>query len=397
MRIIYAQEAIPNQINKSIFLAGPSLRPGQDGISWRINALEILRVLEYDGVVFVPESEDGSFNENFNWETQVMWESKCLRMSDNILFHINRDIESGLLGLTTNDEWGFWKDSGKCILSTDPNADKTDYQEWWAKELKVPSFNDLFSALRHIIKTQQDAPRVDGERMIPQEIWLLDQFQTWYKQLKVNGNWISDARVLNAYRIPSNNKIFAFSLWVNIFIRNENRYKNNEFIFSRPDISSCVMYYPRENRADSEIILVSEFRSPVNNEKGKIYELPGGSSIKPGENALNVVIDEIMEETGLTSIDITRIEHVGARQLAGTILTHKSHLFAYELSEAEYINVKTNVGKVFGNEQDSERTELHLFTLQEIMDNDYIDWSNLGQIMSVVSTTVGIKKSQDEQ
>lgn len=392
MKIVYAQQAIPNQINKSIFLAGPSLRPGQDGISWRINALEILRVLEYDGVVFVPESEDGSFDDSFNWETQVMWETKCLRMSDNILFHINRDIESGLLGLTTNDEWGFWKDSGKCVLSTDPNADKTSYQKWWASELKIPAFTELFSALRHIIKTQQDAPRVDGERMIPQEIWLLDQFQTWYKQLKDNGNWISDARVLNTYRIPSNNKIFAFSLWVNIFIRNENRYKNNEFIFSRPDISSCVMYYPNENLMDTEIVLVSEFRSPVNNSKGLVYEIPGGSSVKPGEDPMDVVIEELKEETGIGGMNLAKLQYVGARQLAATILTHKCHLYAYSLSDAEYINVKDNVGKIFGNEADSERTELHIFTLQEVIDNNYIDWSNIGQIMTVLS-----KNKNDEE
>lgn len=382
MKIIYAQEAIPNEINKSIFLAGPSLRPGQDGISWRNTALEILRVLEYDGIVFVPEAREGNF-EDFNWETQVAWETRCLRISDNILFHINRNVDENLLGLTTNDEWGYWKDSGKCILSTPLNADKVDYQKWWAKELKVPQYNELFSAITHILKEQESILRKDGERFIPQEIWKLDQFQSWYKQLKENGNWISDAKVLNVYRIPSNNKPFAFTLWVNVFLRKENRYKNNEFIFSRPDISSCLLYYPKSNVLDTEIVLVSEFRSPVNNTKGLVYELPGGSSIKPNVDPKEVMVEELDEEIGFHP-NIEKLQFVGARQLAATMLTHKSHLYTYILSDIEYNLIKSNEGKIFGNEADTERTEIHIFTIKDIIDNNYIDWSNVGQILSVL-------------
>jgi len=385
MKIIYAQDPIPNEINKSIFLAGPTLRPGQIGVSWRKLALEILEILEYDGIVFIPEFKDVEFDdENFNWEAQVMWETRSLKMADNILFHINRNIEDGLLGLTTNDEFGYWKDSGKCVLSLDPTADKVSYQKWWAKELKVPTYTEMFSAIRHIIKQQENIIRKDGERFIPQEIWKLDQFQSWYKQLKENGNWISDAKVLNIYRIPSNNKPFAFSLWVNIFLRNENRYKNNEFIFSRPDISSCILYYPNENFLNTEIVLVSEFRSPVNNVKGLVFELPGGSSIKPGVDPKERIIEELEEETGFHP-NIEKLQYEGSRQLASTMLTHKSWLYSYELSDLEYQKVKESVGQIFGNEADTERTEIHICTLQDIIDKDYIDWSNAGQIFTVLN------------
>lgn len=385
MKIIYAQQPIPNEINKSIFLAGPTLRPGQHGVSWRKLALEILQILEYDGVVFIPELEEGEFEgENFNWETQVLWETRCLKIADNILFHINRNIDEGLLGLTTNDEWGYWKDSGKCILSLDLTADKINYQKWWAKELNVPTYTELFSALRYIIKEQGSYIRKDGERFIPQEIWQLDQFQSWYKQLKDNGNWISDAKVLNTYRIPSNNKIFAFSLWVNIFIRNENRYKNNEFIFARPDISSCVLYYPNENILDTEIVLVSEFRSPVNNIKGLVFELPGGSSVKPGIDPKERIIEELEEETGFHP-QIEKLNFEGTRQLCSTLLTHKSWLYSYELNDIEYQKIKQNVGQIFGNEADSERTEIHIYTFNDLLQKDYIDWSNLGQVSKIIN------------
>lgn len=382
MKIIYAQESIPNEINKSLFLAGPSLRPGQVGISWRLKALEILNLIGYDGIVFVPEAREGNF-EDFNYESQILWETRALRASDNILFHINRNTKTELLGLTTNDEWGYWKDSGKCILSTELTADSVRYQEWWAKDLKVPIYHELFSAIKHVYETQEDYKRIDGERFIPQEIWKTEQFQSWYKQLKLNRNWISDAKVLNVYRIPSNNKIFAFSLWVNIYIRDENRYKNNEFIFSRPDISSCVLYLPNQDIMKTELVLVSEFRSPVNNIKGKVYELPGGSSVKEGVDPKTIMVDELEEETGFTP-QIEKLIFESARQICSTMLTHKSFLYSYTLSELEMNKIKSCVGQTFGNIEDTERTELHVITLEDAINMQYLDWSNLGQIMSVI-------------
>ena len=59
MKIVYTLDKIPNKINKSIFLAGPSMRDTNVG-SWRKKALEILKKLGYDGVVFVPEYADDS-------------------------------------------------------------------------------------------------------------------------------------------------------------------------------------------------------------------------------------------------------------------------------------------------------------------------------------------------
>lgn len=389
MKIIYAQEAIPNEINKSIFLAGPSLRPGQEGTSWRIKALEILKLLEYDGVVFVPEFEGGIFQEDFKWETQVNWELRCLNIADNIVFNINRNIDNGLLGLTTNTEFGYYVKTGKSILVTPLDADKVDYQKHLAKENKVPVFQDLFNGLKYITEIQTDVLRKDGERFIPQEIWELEQFQDWYSSMKNQGNWISDAKVLNTYRIPSNNKVFAYSIWVNIFIKNENRYKNNEFIFSRPDISSCVLYkLDRNDILNSDIILVSEFRSPVNNNKGMVYELPGGSSVKKGIDPKERIIEELEEETGFKP-NIHKLEFEGAKQLYATLVTSKSYLYSYELSTFEYEKILTNIkdGKTFGNIEDTELTYLHTIKARDLLnlDNNYIDWANIGQILKTIN------------
>lgn len=388
MKIIYTQEAIPNQINKSIFLAGPSLRPNQSGISWRINALEILELLGYDGVVFVPEFRDGIFDDNFNWEHQVKWETKCLQIADNILFHINRNLSTELYGLTTNDEWGYWKDSGKCVLSIVPNADKTEYQEWWAKQLKVPTYYDLYHSILHIINEQNEYEcdvRKDGERNIPLEIWSSNQFKSWYNDLKSNGNWISDSKVLKIHRMPSNNKMFAYSLWLNIYIANEDRYKNNEFVFTRNDISSCVLYYPSESDdiLDTKIVLVSEFRTPVSNKAGKVYEIPGGSSFKPNSDPFETIVDEISEECGFDA-NKDKIKEVNTRQIYSTLLTHKVHLYKYELDLVEYNKIKSNEGQIFGNIQDTERTMVHVKTLREILEQSIVDYSNIGQIFEAI-------------
>lgn len=392
MKIVYTQEPIPNEINKSIFLAGPSLRPEQNSpefekYKWRKKALEILELLEYDGVVFVPEWRDDIQPEKFIFENVAIWERKCLNIADTILFHINRNNSDGVYGLTTASEIGQWMESGKCVLSTELTADNIRYHEWWAKELKMPLVHNLYEGIVECIKhkTQDNKGyfRRDGERNIPNEIFILDIFQEWYQNQRKLGNWISDAKVLHIHRIPSNGNIFAYTLWVNIFIKSENRFKNNEFIFSRTNISSCVLYYKRPNILDSEIVLVSEFRSPVNNADGKVYELPGGSSHKPGVDPKLTIIEELKEECGFSPV-LMNLKEETSRQVYATLLTHKCFLYSYKLNYYELDFIKQNQNKVFGVEADGERCYVHVKTVRDILHEQLVDWSNIGQIMSVL-------------
>ena len=99
MKVIYAREEIPRVFSKSIFLAGPSPR-SKDVKSWRPEALKELKSLGYDGVVFIPESRDGSY---FDYDEQIMWEHDAIGSSDCVLFWIPRDLEV-LPGFTTNDD-----------------------------------------------------------------------------------------------------------------------------------------------------------------------------------------------------------------------------------------------------------------------------------------------------
>jgi 8-oxo-dGTP pyrophosphatase MutT (NUDIX family) len=383
MEIIYAGENVPRQIKKSIFLAGPSPRShNKDMVSWREKAIHILKVLEYDGVVFVPEGRGGVYPSSY--DTQIQWETKCLNVADNIFFYINRDIENEVLGLTTNSEFGQWMESGKCVLVTEPTADSVRYQEYWAKELKVPAFKDMYNGLKCVLDVQGEGSyRVEGERSVPLEVWNSEIFQSWYTQLKSNGNSLQDAKVLKTFRIPSNNKLFAFTLWANVYIAKENRYKNNEFVLSRTDISSCLLYYWRPDPLECDIVLVSEYRTPVNNKKGMVYELPGGSSMKEGVDPKQTIIEELHEECGFEP-SVSKLEFVLSRQLASTMLTHKSHLYKYRLDQFELEKIKHNQGKTFGNAEDTEMTYVHVVKVRDIINAEYVDWSNIGQILSVL-------------
>jgi hypothetical protein len=387
MTIIYTTEPIPNSINKSIFLAGPSLRSEQQHlISWREKALDILDALQYDGIVFVPESKTGCFD-GLDYDTVTNWESKCLNIADNILFYINRNVNEGLLGLTTNDEFGYWKDSGKCILVTPPDADSVRYQEKWATELGMPLYHDLYNGIKSIIDSQGEGEiRTDGLRYIPLYIYNLPQFQSWYADIKTAGNNIQEAKLLKLFKTKSGH-IFAYSLWANIFITKENRYKNNEFVVSRLDISACLMYYFRPDPMDCEIVLVSEFRTPVSNKEGMVYELPGGSTIKPNVDPLVLVMDEVNEETGF-KLKQDKINFEGALQLAATVLTHKCHLYSYELDSYELDQLKVNSNKTFGNIEDTELTYLHVYKVKDIIDKGLLDWSNVGMILKVLNKNI---------
>ena len=97
MQIIYAQQEVPETFSRSIFLAGPSPRDPEVK-SWRPEAIDHLSKLGFDGVVYVPVTEDGQWNHSY--EDQVEWEEKCLHMSDCVLFWIPRDLKT-MPGCTT--------------------------------------------------------------------------------------------------------------------------------------------------------------------------------------------------------------------------------------------------------------------------------------------------------
>jgi len=148
MDVVFALEEAPEKIKYSIFLAGPTSREGGND-SWRKTAIQILKDEGFTGTVFVPEARNW-VKYNPEYEAQILWEEKFLNIATCILFWIPRDLDK-LPGFTTNDEWGFWKASGKVVLGAPEDAPKVSYQKYYALRLKVPFSTSLTQTVRNAL------------------------------------------------------------------------------------------------------------------------------------------------------------------------------------------------------------------------------------------------------
>jgi 8-oxo-dGTP pyrophosphatase MutT (NUDIX family) len=395
MQIIYTGEKLPETITKSIFLAGPSLRPGQEKEleSWRKDAIKILEDKGFDGTIFCPENKGFGFeNKDFNYDDQIEWEHKCLNVADCILFWVPRDVsldknnQLKMPAFTTNVEFGAWADSGKVVFGCPPDLKerKNKYLKYYADFYNIDGGSTLTETLDAAMDMLGDgSDRSGGERYVPLFIWNTDSFQSWYSSQKEAGNRLDHAELLWTFRPQHKKFVFIWSLMVDVFIKSENRNKTNEFVLARTDISSVCLYH-KANAApleDTEIVLVKEFRSPANTKDGFIRELPGGSSSKKDEDPKDVAADEVHEETGF-HLKSDRLKSHGARQMAGTFSAHKCNLYSMELSEEEMKWFKSQKDIVHGNSEDSERTFIEVYSIKELIDNELTDWSTLGLIYS---------------
>lgn len=375
MKVVYAKEDHPTEVVKSIFLAGPTPRDTEIP-SWRPGALKILEGLGFDGHVFVPEPRDGKvFGDDVD---QVEWEEKALHQADVIVFWVPRDLKT-MLALTTNVEWGLWADTGKAVLGTPPDAQRVRYLQHMATKLKVANYSTLDATLEDAVKSLGDGSlRVGGESQVPLLVWKHPTFQRWYKSQTAAGNRLDSARVLWTFRVGQQlDKVFFWCLHVGMWVTAEQRAKTNEFVLSRTDLSYCVAH-----RGD-QVVLVREFRSPVRNEAGFVYELAGGSSHNPQEDPLNVISHEVEEETGLR-IDSDRFIQHETRQLVATLGAHVANLFSVELTQEEIDQLKSDVGTVHGVIEDTEQTYVEVWSLKDILARQLVDWTTLGMILSVV-------------
>ena len=396
MQTIYTSEDVPNTITKSIFLAGPSLRPGQEKEmdSWRKDALKILEDKGFDGTVFCPENKGFGFPDSFDYDDQIEWEEKCLNIADCIVFWVPRDLsvdDKGtikLAALTTNIEWGAWADSGKVVFGAPEEAEKVRYLKYYANKYNVPTGDTLTETLENAMEMiGEGAERTDGECFVPLFLWKTPSFQSWYQSHKKAGNRLDHAEVLWSFRPRYKDFVYAWVLKVDVFITAENRHKTNEFVLTRTDISSICLWHPTTAGADSwediEVVIVKEFRSPANTEDGFVRELPGGSSSSPDEDPQEVAAEEVFEETGF-HLKSERLKSHGARQLAGTFSAHKSHLYSVELDDREIEWFKSRKDIAHGNVEDSERTFIEVHTISDLLENNEVDWTTLGQILSVI-------------
>jgi 8-oxo-dGTP pyrophosphatase MutT (NUDIX family) len=374
LKVVYAKEEHPTEIVKSIFLAGPTPRD-KDTKSWRPEAIELLERLGYDGHVFVPEPRDGFSGDYID---QVEWEDRALQMADIIVFWVPRKAPN-MLALTTNIEWGLWADTGKCILGTPPEAEHVRYLQWMATKMKIPNYSTLEATLQEAVaKVGEGSFRRGGDAQVPLHIWSHPTFQEWLVSQKTVGNRLDSARVLWTFRVGQQlNKVFAWCLHTSVWIESEKRFKTNEFVLGRSNVFSCVLHH------GDQVVLVREFRSPVRNEAGFVYELAGGSSHNLWDSPQNVVTHEVEEETGL-KVDSSRFVKHATRQQQATLSAQVASLFSVELSSEEIEQLKADAGNVHGVLEDTERTYVEVWDLKDIQEKQLVDWTTLGMILSVL-------------
>ena len=127
---------------------------------------------------------------------------------------------------------------------------------------------------------------------------------------------------------------------------------------------------------------MKEFRSPVRNNSGLVYELPGGSSLKPGVDHIINAQHELSEEIGLHVDDVSRFQYVDTKQLCATLSSHVSSLFKIELTQNEFELIKKSINenKTFGLQEDTEIIYLEIIKLKEIMKYPF-DFSMIGMIL----------------
>jgi hypothetical protein len=130
MEVFYSDQP-PLIRHPSLFLAGPTPR-SSEVVSWRPEALNLLRQLGFTGTVLVPERRDWSIK--FDYVDQVEWEYAGLEAASVLAFWVPRDLEK-LPGFTTNVEFGRYVGSGRMVYGRPPGAPHTAYLDWLYRKL----------------------------------------------------------------------------------------------------------------------------------------------------------------------------------------------------------------------------------------------------------------------
>ncbi len=379
MQVVYAREAFPESLTRSIFLAGPTPR-SPDLPSWRPAALGELARLGFDGAVFVPEPRDGAWAPGY--EEQIAWEEAGLHRADVILFWVPRDMKT-LPGLTTNVEWGAWAGSGKVVFGAPEGAAHVGYLLHYAQEHRAPIARDLAGVAAAAVHLAGAGElRSGGECEVPLHVWRHPTFRAWYATQRRAGHHLEAARVLWSYFAgPERRFFFAWALRVTLHVPREDRRKS-EVVIGRTDVASVVLYRPGPTLLDTEVVLVREVRIPARTTDGMVHELPGGSAWDGKEEPESVARHEVEEETGFRPGALHAVE---ARHVAATLLAHQAALFSGELSEAEVAAIRAGAGEAHGLVEDGERTYTEVRTVRELLADGRVDWSTLGMILSAVT------------
>lgn len=389
MKLVFSDQELPTEVEKTIFLAGPSPRYYEGSVidtnTWRHKAVDLLASQGYDGHVFIPLPKfafaAGTASKNaIDYLSQVEWEKKALDRADVLFFYVDRQEDNQ--GLTTNIEFGKYVNSGRMVYCRPHDAVKVRYLDYTLINADREYYMNMVDGIEECLKrVEMPVHRLDGETHVPALIFSSPQFQEWYTNLKHAGNRLDGFEVKSILTFKNDRFLFGFAAWVNIFITKEDRHKSNEWIFSRTATSYVVAYYDHED-GERRYILTREFRSPVSNLEGYVYEMAGGSAVDKKVSPIENAIKELEEETGIVINDERRFRHLGSRQTFSTYLTMQLFAVAVELTKEEFeaAEERADQSTILG-ENEEERITLHIATDADLIQNKYpVDWTTLGMI-----------------
>jgi len=100
----------------------------------------------------VPESSNGQWKHDY--DDQIEWEEAGLKAATCIMFWVPRDLKT-MPAFTTNDEWGYWKESGKVVFGAPEWAERVRYQLYYAKKLSILHSDTLEGTIKHAMTLSQ--------------------------------------------------------------------------------------------------------------------------------------------------------------------------------------------------------------------------------------------------
>lgn len=149
MNIYFSDDKLPNDLGKSIFLAGPTPRSVKVA-SWRPEACEILEDLGFDGNVLVPEWS--SYESRTDYLTQVEWEWKGLQECSVIVVWVPRELKT-MPAFTTNCEFATYIRDERMVYGRPDTAVKCEYLDWlYGKFGRGKPYNKLEDILRKAVE-----------------------------------------------------------------------------------------------------------------------------------------------------------------------------------------------------------------------------------------------------
>lgn len=392
MKLYFSDDELPPEKTAAMFLAGPS--PRQASVAdWRPEALALLEAMNFQGEVLIPIPKERFYGATQNtpgwtYVSQITWERRAREFADLIVFwlprHIDRSREDlGMPAFTSNFELGEDLGTGKVLYGRPDDAEKCRYLDARVKSEGQQVHTRLDSLLEAASSLLGNGlPRKRGECFIPLHIWKTPAFKAWYAELVNAGNRLEWARVVATVGEKATLAApFATVLHAHVYVTAESRVKSNEVLLSRPDTCAVAAIYRPADGPDS-IVLVREFRTPVRNSEGFVYELPGGSSLNALLDPRECARQELQEETGLYLDDLSRFQKVGQRQVQATLCTHACTLFVVELSAQEYeiLLKQAATRQALGEHGSSEKTYVELVSFDQLVTLP-VDYATLGMAL----------------